>query len=89
MRVSGLWVVLVVEEPVAPMPVAPAPVAAIPTPAPRLTKRVVDAPEVPLVLDEPVAARPEIAAEIPPPPGSDALADGAGATGARRGLFGR
>jgi len=73
----------VVEEPVAPPPVA------APAPTNKLTKRVVGAPEAPLELDDPLVARPVVAAAVPPPPSADALVEGAGANGARRGLFGR
>lgn len=72
----------VVEEPVAPPPVAPAPTH-------KLTKRVVDAPEPSLELDDPLVARPVVAAAVPPLPSAEALVEGEGANGARRGLFGR
>jgi hypothetical protein len=74
----------VVAEPVAPPPLPARPVAAAVAPAPEPVVEV----EATLALDEPPALA-EAATELPPPPGADALADGAGSNGARRGLFGR
>jgi hypothetical protein len=76
----------VVAEPVAPPPLTPRPTAAAPAdPDPEPVME----PEATLALDEPLPAPTASAAEVPPPPGADGVAEGAGANGVRRGLFGR
>ena len=75
--VGGLNVVV---EPVTPPPLT----ARIPEPEPVVE------PAATLALDEPPAPPvAEAPADVPPPPGADGLAEGAGANGTRRGLFGR